>query len=158
MTLNKHEVSGIEYVMEHVFNPVISECQSEIELILNKDTELNLEIEEKVERIMKNRALKKALNADLIVEEEQSREYSGELMLIDTKTILIDKLKKEFEANFTYVNLEQDNDFSDSHLHVYNIDLIRPQISPFYATIDIQKEAIGSGDLGGIDSDLALAI
>lgn len=120
MTLNKIEISGFDYIMDNVFSPVVSECNSEIEQLLRGNSDINSKVEEKLERIMKNRAIKKALNAKLIIEKEKSKEFSGGKFTMNAKTGNLDELEVNLESDFTFVESKYPENIIKYKWYAYN--------------------------------------
>ncbi|MCP1162301.1 MULTISPECIES: hypothetical protein [Bacillus] len=158
MSLTKNERTGFDYVIDSVFNPVISECQTEIESLLNEDQMIKSKVEEKLEQILKNRALKKAVNAESVVQDEESKEYSSGQILINTQSDFEKKSEKKFETNFTYINSKKNEYSSNLHLQGYNMNPNKLEEIYSFSTIEPVYQGIKGRDLEETNNDLALAV
>lgn len=55
VTLSNEERKGFEKVIEKIFEPAIKECGKELDILLQSDSEIKEKVEEKLQRILKNR-------------------------------------------------------------------------------------------------------
>lgn len=110
MTLHEEKIKGFEHVMENIFKPLVNQRGDEILLMLEKDKNLNSRVEEKVARIMRNRAIKKASKAQIEVAHLRSKELSDSQIHLN----LIIKPKHPITENFVSVfeNIDSEPDFA----------------------------------------------
>lgn len=145
--------SNFKYIIDDIFNPVVSECKNDIELILGEDPELKSEVEKKLERILINRAIKKALSAEPMVTEKISKEYSTGQIILNSNSKTKNKFK-ESGTKFTFCN--KANSFLSREISTYNRMNDSSKKVYSYSAIEISTKEIVSNDPS--NNNLASAI
>lgn len=75
MQLNRIEQKGLTYIVDNFFTPVVDEYDGKIESLLKQNQELQTKVEQKLERIRKNRLLKKAAKSEMIAINEDRKNF-----------------------------------------------------------------------------------
>lgn len=121
MRLNQTEQEGFDYIVNNLFTPVVTECDIEIQSLLNQDQELKMKVEEKLKRIMINRALKKASEAEMFKLNEGWNDFNNQVIVNNNGQHRGKLIAEEYNFKLTPYNtsleiIEQRQDYSETKM------------------------------------------